>query len=95
MSAEETVNYWLKKNRCLPDGKQYELPDRDPKDGCRIFAKQWQGEAPIVFYTMKGHGHGWPMQRGRTREDTGSSTRDISAPEEFWKFFTASANLQR
>ena len=92
MSAEETVAYWRKVNGCPEEVKQWELPDRDPRDGCRVYAKQWAGKAPVVFYTMQGHGHGWPMQRGRGSEGTGASTRDISAPDEFWGFFQKSGS---
>jgi len=42
-----------------------------------------------LIYTLEGHGHGWPMQRGRDETDTGPKTRDISAPEEFWHFFNS------
>ncbi len=87
MSAEETVAYWRKVNFCHDQANQWELPDRDPRDGCRVHAKQWTGKAPVVFYTMEGHGHGWPMQRSRGIEGTGASTRDISAPDELWGFF--------
>lgn len=87
MSAEATVAYWRKVNRCPNQAKQWELPDRDPRDGCRVHAQQWTGNAPVVFYTMQGHGHGWPSEGGRGKSRTGPKTRDISAPEEFWKFF--------
>jgi poly(3-hydroxybutyrate) depolymerase len=40
----------------------------------------------VLFYTMKGHGHGWPKQRGKEEDGTGPKTQDISGPEEFWKF---------
>jgi len=86
LSADSTVEYWRKQNACSADGKKWELADRDPNDGCRVYAQRWEGKAPVVFYTMEGHGHGWPMQRGRDETGTGPKTRDISAPEEFWKF---------
>ena len=87
MSAEETIAYWRKQNKCDSEGKKWELPDKDPRDGCRIHAQRWGETAPVVFYTMQGHGHGWPMQRRRANEDVGKGTNDISAPEEFWGFF--------
>ena len=87
MSAEETIAFWRKQNGCAEETKKWDLPDRDPNDGCRVHAQRWEGKAPVVFYTMEGHGHGWPMQRGRDETGTGPKTRDISAPEEFWKFF--------
>jgi polyhydroxybutyrate depolymerase len=87
MSAEETIAYWRKQNGCAGEAKKWDLPDRDPNDGCRVHAQRWEGKAPVVFYTMEGHGHGWPMQKGRDETGTGPKTRDISAPEEFWKSF--------
>jgi polyhydroxybutyrate depolymerase len=93
MSAEETVNFWCKMNGCRDHPKQWELPDRDPQDGCRVYGQRWAGQAPVVFYKLQGHGHGWPMQRGRGIEGTGASTRDVSAPEEFWSFFCSASGL--
>ena len=95
MSAEETVAFWRKQNGSASAGKKWSLPDRDPSDGCRVFAERWEGKAPVLFYTLEGHGHGWPMQRGRDDTGTGPKTRDISAPEEFWKFFKATSSLSQ
>jgi poly(3-hydroxybutyrate) depolymerase len=81
------VEYWRTQNGCAGDAKKWDLPDLDPTDGCRIHAQRWEGKAPVLFYTMEGHGHGWPMQKGRDETGTGPKTRDISAPEEFWTFF--------
>jgi polyhydroxybutyrate depolymerase len=101
MSADETIAFWRKQNTSTGDVKKWDLPDRDPNDGCRVHAQRWEGKAPVVFYTLEGHGHGWPMQKGRdktgtgpkTRDKTGTGpkTRDISAPEEFWKFFQSTS----
>jgi len=91
MSADETIGFWRQHHACSADVKKWDLPDRDPNDGCRIHAQRWEGKAPVVFYTMEGHGHGWPMQKGRNETGTGPKTRDISAPEEFWKFFQSVA----
>ncbi len=87
MSADETIAFWRKQNAAAADGKKWDLPDRDPNDGCRVRAQRWEGSAPVAFYMMEGHGHGWPMQKGRDETGTGPKTRDISAPEEFWAFF--------
>jgi polyhydroxybutyrate depolymerase len=91
MSADETIVFWRKQNACVADGKKWDLPDRDPKDGCRIHVQCWESKAPVMFYTMEGHGHGWPMQKGRDETGTGPKTRDITAPDEFWKFFQSVA----
>ncbi len=86
MSAEGTAEFWRKLNGCVANSENWDLPDRDPKDGTTVHARQWKGNAPVLFYTMKGHGHGWPMQRGRGETGTGPKTQDINSPEEFWKF---------
>jgi len=86
LSAEETVKYWRDVNGCSGEPAKADLPDLDPNDGCRVHAQRWEGKAPVVFYTMEGHGHGWPMPRGRQETGTGPKTQDISAPEEFWAF---------
>ncbi len=86
-SAQATIEYWKAINGCTGESVKKECPDNDPNDGCRVHAQRWEGKAPVFFYTMEGHGHGWPMQKGRDETGTGPKTRDISAPEEFWKFF--------
>ena len=89
MSAAETVAFWRTRNATDAKGKAWDLADRDPADGCRVRAERWEGGAPVVLYTLEGHGHGWPMQRGRDTAGTGPKTRDISAPKELWSFFQA------
>lgn len=83
-SPAETAAFWRTVNDCTDEPVRRELPDRDPADGCRVRVESWAGRAPVVLYTLEGHGHGWPMQRGKS--DTGPKTRDISAPEELWAF---------
>lgn len=91
MSADETIAFWRKQNVCATSSQRWDLPDGDPNDGCRVHVQRWEGKAPVLFYTLAGHGHGWPMQGGRDATGTGPKTRDISAPEEFWRFFQAAA----
>ena len=91
MSAAETVAFWRTRNATDAKGTAWDLADRDPADGCRVRAERWEGEAPVVFYTLEGHGHGWPMQRGRDTTGTGPKTRDISATDVLWSFFEAAS----
>jgi polyhydroxybutyrate depolymerase len=91
LSADATVEYWRKQNGCTGDAQRWDLADRDPNDGTHIHTQRWEGKAPVVFYAMEGHGHGWPMQKGRDETGAGPKTRDIFAPEEFWKFFQSAA----
>lgn len=86
LSAAETVDFWRQQNHCVGEPRREDLRDRDSADGCRVRSERYDGDAPVLFYTMEGHGHGWPMQRDR-QDGTGPKTRDISVPEETWKFF--------
>lgn len=86
-SAQATIDYWKKINGCAGEPVRKEFPDKDPNDGCRVRSERWEGQAPVLFYTLDGHGHGFPMQKGFAVADTGPKIRDISAPEEFWHFF--------
>jgi len=90
-SAQATIDFWKSVNGCTGEGVKKEFPDKDPNDGCRVRSESWVGKAPMVFYTLDGHGHGFPMQKATFGEATGPKTRDISAPEEFWKFFSSLA----
>jgi len=93
LSADATVAHWRQVNECVADSKKWDLPDGDPKDGTRVHAERWEGKAPIVFYQLEGHGHGWPMSQDRSGA-TGPKTQDISAPEEFWRFFSSGESKQ-
>lgn len=85
-SAVETVAFWRKRNGCGDASVRAELPDWDPNDGCRVSTETWAGTAPVMFYTLAGHGHGWPMQRSHLDTGTGPKTQDIAAPDAFWAF---------
>jgi len=54
MSADETIAFWRKQNGCTGDAKRWDLPDRDPNDGARVYAQRWEGQAPVH------HGRPWP-----------------------------------
>lgn len=90
-SAQATIDYWKAINGCTGESVKEDFPDNDPNDGCRVRSERWEGKAPLLFYALEGHGHGFPMQKGAFGEGTGPKTRDISAPEELWKFFRSVA----
>ncbi|MBM4156163.1 MAG: hypothetical protein FJ221_14230 [Lentisphaerae bacterium] len=90
-SAQATIDYWKAINGCTGESVKEDFPDNDPNDGCRVRSERWEGKATVLFYTLEGHGHGFPMQKGAFGEGTGPKTRDISAPEELWKFFRSVA----
>jgi poly(3-hydroxybutyrate) depolymerase len=90
-TAQATIEYWKNINGCTGGSVKKEFADQDPNDGCRVRSERWEGKALVLFYTLEGHGRGFPMQKGFADADTGPKTRDISAQEGFGKFFTAPA----
>lgn len=83
LPAEETIAYWCRVNACASEPRVTLLPDRDPGDGTRVLEARWEGAAPVAFYRLDGHGHGWPMVEESV---SGPKTQDVSAPELFWAF---------
>ncbi len=91
ISINETVSYWVKRNGCaLNSGKVY-LPDKDPKDGTRVWMERHshcRGGAEVVFYGIDGGGHTWPGGYQYLPERIiGRTSRDINADQVIWNFF--------
>ncbi len=68
LSADATVAHWRELNECVAQSKRWDLPDSDPKDCTRVHAERWECKAPLVYYQLEGHGHGWPMSQDRRPE---------------------------
>lgn len=97
-SAADTVAWWVKANRSLPEATPRQtLPDADPDDGCRIHVEEYGAgrppSTPVVFYTIEGGGHGMPSRqyvitlKPAFRKWLGRVCRDVEGAEEAFKFF--------
>ena len=88
-SVDETVQTWVRLDGCPPDPRISEMPDRQD-DGttvqCQIYGPGKEG-TEVVLYVIRGGGHTWPG-REPPLEFLGKSTRDISANELIWQFFS-------
>ncbi len=93
LSADETIEIWLKKNGCKDVPRVQEFTDKDPGDETRVMEyayDQCSSGAPIVFYKIHGGGHTWPGGWQYLKEKRiGKTIRDIDAAEEIWKFFSS------
>ncbi len=91
ISADKTVQLWLKKNGCQDKPEIQMLPDRDLKDGTsvKVFTyRQCASGVPVLLYQVQGGGHTWPGGWQYLREKRiGKTCRDIDAADEIWKFF--------
>ncbi|MEM9329455.1 MAG: PHB depolymerase family esterase [Bacteroidota bacterium] len=95
LSAEETLHYWLERNRCTTDPLVRHLPDSDPEDGSTVttFAHKSDVGADVLFYRIEGGGHHWPNSRfdARTfykKRDLGNLNKDFETNQVLWDFLS-------
>jgi polyhydroxybutyrate depolymerase len=91
LSVDESILYWVNRNKCMPVPVISEEPDRDPDDGTRVLKKQYKNETDgteVILYSIKGGGHTWPGGFQYLPEWLiGKTSRDIDANEIIWTFF--------
>ena len=81
-SQEESIGFWRRRNGCV--GTPTTATEGNIK---RETWRSPQG-ADVVHITIEGGGHAWPGgTRGSRRGD--EPTREISATDAMWEFFTA------
>lgn len=88
-SVEQTINTWVKLNRCRKKPVVEELPDV-ADDGTTVVRERWMpkpGGAEVVLVKIRGGGHTWPG-REPPLDFLGDSTQDILANDMLWDFFT-------
>lgn len=92
LSADETVAYWVKHNRCRPESTSELLPDVDPGDSSRVTRIHYSGGpdgADVVHFKVEGGGHTWPNgpKDDLGRRLFGETNRDIDSGTVLWEFF--------
>jgi polyhydroxybutyrate depolymerase len=91
VGTDAAVGLWRRHNETEEIGREDQLPDRVPLDGCRVEVRTWgtgRESTEVVLYRLEGAGHTWP---GGTqyfpRRVIGGVCRDIDAAEVIWTFF--------
>jgi polyhydroxybutyrate depolymerase len=77
------VSIWARRNRCAPttsDSLVASDATRREYTGCA-------DGADVVLYTIRGGGHTWPGGKPLPKLFFGSTSRDVDATSEMWKFF--------
>ncbi len=91
LSTDETILWWRKQNGIKANGRVETLPDRDPKDGCRVEKTVWadpQSGREVVLFKIIGGGHGLPGTRQYLSADRiGHICQDFDGMEEIVLFF--------
>jgi polyhydroxybutyrate depolymerase len=90
LSADEQVRWWAKQNGCEMTPKVESLPDKadDSTTVKRHTFTAKSGGAPVVFYEVIGGGHTWPGGSLQPEILLGKTSRDFSASEVIWEFFS-------
>jgi polyhydroxybutyrate depolymerase len=97
-SVEATVAWWTKSNRATAQASEVSLlPDKDPKDGCRIETSIHAAEpggAPVFAVKLTGGGHSIPSAKFKTpdtwliREYIGPICKDVEGAQMIWDFLS-------
>ena len=98
LSVEANRDWWVRTNGAGPAGALETLPDKDPKDGCRlhrtVHPPARPGGAPVVFLRMEGAGHALPSLSHDlpdsllVRRLIGPPCRDAEGAELAWAFMS-------
>jgi polyhydroxybutyrate depolymerase len=91
LSVNESIGFWVRRNKCSVIPFIDQEPDRDPTDGTRVlrkeFTKGMEG-TEVILYKIDGGGHTWPGGlQYLPAWLIGKTSRDIDASEVIWTFF--------
>jgi polyhydroxybutyrate depolymerase len=89
ISTDDAVKTWVSHNGCEAEPVKAKLPDRDPKDKCRVetytYSKGKNGTS-VVLYKIVGGGHTWPgVPPSKPRPE--NICKDFDAATTIWEFF--------
>ena len=90
LGANETLAVFGKANGCTDGKMTIAVPDRDPKDGTRVFLDKLKGcKAPVELVRIEGGGHAIPghWASGLRNETTGPRNNDVDTAALIWDFF--------
>jgi polyhydroxybutyrate depolymerase len=91
LSADDTIAFWVKHNRCRAKPTSEDLPDTNTADNSRVRRISYTGSggADVVHYRIEGGGHTWPNGPDDAigRRLMGETNRDIDSGTVLWEFF--------
>jgi polyhydroxybutyrate depolymerase len=93
VATDESVAFWRKADGIESKPVEAELPDADPRDGCRVKSFTWSGGkegTAVTLYRIDGGGHTWPGgSQYLPKLFIGRTCRDFDATKVIWDFFRA------
>ena len=92
VSTDETIAFWVKRNRCKAVPVVTDLPDRDKDDQSKVIVATYvdaSGKAEVVLYAVIGGGHTLPGSEIPNRPRLlGQKNNDIDGAEVIWEFLS-------
>ncbi len=92
-SAESTALYWADRNGSIADPVLEVLPDLDTSDESTIELRRYDGDAPVLLYTVVGGGHTEPSITERLPASQtsffGTQNADLETTSVIWEFFSS------
>lgn len=97
LSADDTVAFRVKHNRCKPEPIIELLPDIDPNDSSRVTKITYRGEVDVVHSRVEGGGHTWPNgpDDALGKPLLRVTNRDIDSGTVLWEFFKDKRRITR
>jgi len=89
LSAQASIDYFLKLDGHAGPPTLTKLPDTDPSDGSTAERYRWTapGKRIVTLIRIQGGGHGVPHPATHGMRLLGHSNRDFRAADEIWDFF--------
>ncbi len=89
-SAANSVNFWVKGNKCGGDYVAEDYPDVDGTDHTNVKVARYQNcpeGNEVVVYAVQGGGHAWPQCRPVDKSANGRVCRDFDSSDVIFRFF--------
>jgi polyhydroxybutyrate depolymerase len=90
LSVDQSIGFWVDRNKCSTEAVVIEEPDTDPKDGTRVKRTEYLNGingTEVALYTVDGGGHTWPDGfQYLPVWIIGKTSRDFDANVVIWSF---------
>ena len=91
LSVNQSIEFWVTRNKCSTKPVVIEEPDIYPKDGTRVTRNEYINHingTEVILYSIDGGGHTWPGGfQYLPSFIVGKTCRDIDANQVIWSFF--------
>ena len=95
LSADQTIEFWIKLNRCdtIPIIKN--IPDINKKDNSSVLKIQYLSkiDKDVMFYKIENGGHHWPNSKFNAnhfvKTDLGILNKDFNTNQTIWDFVSS------